>query len=219
MREGDDHYYLTGYSVSDDPYAQPNGVLINNLGLTTTAELNEAESEFALIRLAMLTESPVIGHFDLAHLQAIHLFIFQDVYPWAGQIRCVNIGKNDTQFLSHERIEQEAASIHQELHAEQLLIGLGIKDFSTRAAYYLSRINRVHPFREGNGRVARLLALLMGLQVGLPPLDFSPIDGANKDAYIVGIHAALGRNYVPLTAMFERVISQTWTQHAASSAR
>lgn len=61
--------------------------------------------------------------------------------------------------------------------------------------------------------------LIQGLQAGLPPLDFSPIDGANKDAYIAGIHAALGRNYVPLTAMFERVISQTWTQHAASSAR
>ena len=31
----------------------------------------------------------------------------------------------------------------------------------------------VHPFREGNGRIARLLAVLMGLQAGLPPLDFS----------------------------------------------
>ena len=189
MREGDDHYYLTGYSVSDDPYAQPNGVLINNLGLTTTAELNEAESEFALIRLAMLTESPVIGHFDLAHLQAIHLFIFQDVYPWAGQIRCVNIGKNDTQFLSHERIEKEAASIHQELHAEQLLIGLGIKDFSTRAAYYLSRINRVHPFREGNGRAQRELLQQLANGAGYFINWAGVSQEAMKHACIAGIEA------------------------------
>ena len=65
--------------------------------------------------------------------------------------------------------------------------------------------------------MARLLALLMGFQAGLPPLDFSPLNGANKDAYIGGIQAALGWNYAPLTSMFERVISQTWTQHAASS--
>ena len=74
------------------------------------------------------------------------------------------------------------------------------------------------PFREGAGRVARLLALLMGFQAGLP-LDFSPLNGANKDAYIGGIQSALGWNYEPLTSMFERVISQTWTQHAASSTR
>ena len=31
----------------------------------------------------------------------------------------------------------------------------------------------IHPFREGNGRLARMIAVLMGLQAGLPPLDFS----------------------------------------------
>ena len=77
----------------------------------------------------------------------------------------------------------------------------------------------IHPFREGNGRVARLLALLMGFQTGLPALDFSPIDGVNKNAYIGGIHAALGRDYALLASMFEAVISQTWKRHAASSAQ
>ena len=47
----------------------------------------------------------------------------------------------------------------------------------------------MHPFREGNGRLARLLALLMALQAGLPPLDFSPLTGRGKRAYIAGIHA------------------------------
>ena len=53
----------------------------------------------------------------------------------------------------------------------------------------------IHPFREGNGRMARLLAMLMALQAGLPPLDFSPMEGRGKRAYIAAIHAALGRNY------------------------
>ena len=74
----------------------------------------------------------------------------------------------------------------------------------------------VHPFREGNGRLARLLALLMALQAGLPPLDFSPLTGRGKRAYIAGIHAAMGGNYVPLAAMFARVIERS-RRRAASS--
>jgi cell filamentation protein len=76
----------------------------------------------------------------------------------------------------------------------------------------------VHPFREGNGRLARLLALLMALQAGLPPLDFSALAGRGKRAYIAGIHAAVGRNYAPLTAMFLRVVERS-RRRAASSAR
>lgn len=76
----------------------------------------------------------------------------------------------------------------------------------------------IHPFREGNGRLARLLALLMGLQAGLPPLDFSPLDGRGKRRYIAGIHAAMSNDYRLLTEMFERVIDRTW-KTASSSGR
>lgn len=157
MHEDDEHYYLTGYSVSDDPYVLPNGVLINKLGITTTAELNAAETELVTIRLAMLAESPIAGDFDLAHLQAIHGFLFQDVYPWAGQLRVVDIGKNDTAFMQHQAIPEMAALIHDDLHAEYLLVGLDARNFSERAAHYLARINLMHPFREGNGRTQREL--------------------------------------------------------------
>jgi cell filamentation protein len=76
----------------------------------------------------------------------------------------------------------------------------------------------VHPLREGNGRLARLLSLLMALQAGLPPLDFSPVAGAGKRAYIASIHAAVGRNYGPLTALFQRAIARS-RRRAASSAQ
>lgn len=75
----------------------------------------------------------------------------------------------------------------------------------------------VHPFREGNGRLARLLAMLMALQAGLPPLDFSPLAGRGKRAYIGGIHVAMGRDYEPLSAMFARVIARTRRRGASST--
>jgi cell filamentation protein len=76
----------------------------------------------------------------------------------------------------------------------------------------------VHPFRDGNVRLARLLALLMALQAGLPPLDFSPLAGRGKRAYIVSIHAAMNHHYAPLTTNFERVIGRS-RRRAASKAR
>jgi cell filamentation protein len=74
----------------------------------------------------------------------------------------------------------------------------------------------VHPFREENGRLARLLALLMALQAELPPLDFSPLTRRGKRMYIAGIHAAMDRDYAPLSAMFARVIERS-RRHAASN--
>lgn len=75
----------------------------------------------------------------------------------------------------------------------------------------------VHPFREGNGRLARLLALLMALQAGLPPLDFSPMLGRGRRIYIGGIHAAMGRDYRPLAAVFEKIIARLKQRVAANT--
>lgn len=67
----------------------------------------------------------------------------------------------------------------------------------------------IHPFREGNGRLARQLNTLMALQAGLPALDFGGIAGKAKRNYIAAIHAALGRNYAPMEAVFRAVIRRT----------
>jgi len=52
----------------------------------------------------------------------------------------------------------------------------------------------IHPFREGNGRCARLVALLMGLQAGLPVLNFAGVRGEEKRRYIAAVQAGLDRN-------------------------
>lgn len=58
----------------------------------------------------------------------------------------------------------------------------------------------------------------MELQAGLPPLDFSPLARRGKRAYVAAIHAAVGRDYAPLTALFRKVIDRT-RRNAASSTR
>jgi hypothetical protein len=71
-------------------------------------------------------------------------------------------------------------------------------------------------FREGNGRIARLLALLMGLQAGLPPLDFSVIDGEKRESYFAAVRDGMDRNYAPMAAIFAEVIRRSLVRAAGA---
>ncbi len=71
-----------------------------------------------------------------------------------------------------------------------------------------ARFILIHPFRDANGRCARLLAMLR-LQPGLPALDFGGIRGAKKREYIGAVRAGLSRDYNPMTKIFREVIART----------
>ena len=67
----------------------------------------------------------------------------------------------------------------------------------------------IHPFRDGNGRFARVLSSLTALQAGLPLLEFSLMAGTGKTAYIAAIQAGLDKHYVPMESLFGKVIEQS----------
>jgi cell filamentation protein len=70
----------------------------------------------------------------------------------------------------------------------------------------------IHPFRDGNGRIARLLTTLMALQAGLPLLDFSTIKGEARKSYFAAVQAAMSRNYEPMKKIFRTVLRRSgWT--------
>ena len=71
----------------------------------------------------------------------------------------------------------------------------------------------IHPFREGNGRVARILAVLMGLQAGLPALYFDKLAGRTRQRYFAAVRAGLDRNYEPMARLFNAVIERTLQIH------
>jgi cell filamentation protein len=148
---------MSRYSDSD-PYLDPaTGVLRNRLAITDEATLEEIEAAFVATRAYELEQSPLKGRFDLAHLQAIHRYLFADVYEWAGELRTIDISKGGSHFAHHGHIRSAAVSIFQQLAGEKHLTGLSPDPFSDRAAYYLGELNALHPFREGNGRAQREL--------------------------------------------------------------
>jgi cell filamentation protein len=150
-----DAYNMSRYS-SDDPYVDAaTGVLKNRLNIADEATLEQAEADIAAVRSYELLKSPLKGHFDLAHLQAIHRYLFGDLYDWAGRLRTIDITKGNARFAHHGHIESAGAPIFRQLAQEYHLADLDLAAFGERATYYLGEMNALHPFREGNGRAQR----------------------------------------------------------------
>ena len=212
-------YEATGVQSETEPGSRGR-VLRNLLSIKRIRDMNEAESQALLLAQAQAVDLYSDDQqFTAQDICDLHRLWLAPIYVWAGEYRSVNIGKAGFQFAHAPLIQGLMAELERGVLSECTPCRPSTDANAARSlAMVHAKLILIHPFRDGNGRVARLLALLMGLQAGLPPLDFSAVDGVNKDAYILGIHAAMGRNYDPLIRMFERVISQTWIRHAASNA-
>ena len=142
---------------ADDTYCYPGtDVLRNKAEITDANELDAYEGELSTLRSIEILENPIVGQFDLAHLQRIHLALFQDVYEWAGKIRTVDISRGNSRFANVRFIESVANELFNQLARENCLKELDASTLSAGLAHYLSEINALHPFREGNGRVQRI---------------------------------------------------------------
>jgi cell filamentation protein len=179
-----------------DPHFETlHGVLRNLPGLTSQADLDRfetAESVEATIRLKI---NPIKGRFDTADLKAIHARIFQNIYPWAGEFRQVNIRRSASYyFAAVQFIEASLNTTLAKLAAENHLKGLDAVAFANRAAYYLCELNAIHPFREGNGRTQREFIGHLAAEAG-PCINWSRI--SREQMYDASIEShSLGKNDV-----------------------
>jgi len=161
---------------ADDTYCYPGtDVLRNKAGITNAEDLDAYEGELSTLRSIEILENSIAGQFDLAHLQRIHLALFQDVYDWAGKIRTVDISRGNSRFANLRFIESAANDIFNKLARENWLKGLDADALSKRLAHYLSEINALHPFREGNGRVQRIFISQLSQSADYQ-LDYSDLE-------------------------------------------
>ena len=193
-------------------------VLRNLLGITRGRDMNEAESQaLELAQEAALDRyGPVIALPPMISAPCIGFGSARST-PGQDSIAASTSPRAAFQFahaplIAGLMVELERGALRRHTPCR----AASDADVARALAEVHAELILVHPFREGNGRLARLLALLMALQAGLPPLDFSPLTGRGKRGYIAGIHAAMGRDYAPLSAMFARVIARS-RRRAASS--
>ena len=192
------------YAAGVDPYCYPDSsVLRNKFDIRDTQLLADVESLYSQQRLAELyTDHSVAGRFGLTHLSRIHRFVFQDVYAWAGKLRTVRIHKGQTTFAYPEHIQSEADRIFLSLRREKYLHDLPLPVLIERLAWYVSELNVLHPFREGNGRVLRAFLRELLLQQGLL-LRFEKLD---PEEWLQASIAAYVGDLLKMQALLSRII-------------
>lgn len=144
------------YEPRNSNYCYPGtDVLVNKLNIKDKSTLQKFEAKITAAKLLALRQKGIIGNFDAKHLNQIHTYLFEDIYPFAGKYRNENIAKGVFRFAEWEYIEPELNRLLNGLKEENYLACLSREVLAERLAYYLSELNVLHPYREGNGRTIR----------------------------------------------------------------
>ena len=144
------------YNARNSIYCYPGtDILINKLDIHDSNKLFNLEKQIVLAKSYILRQNVNKYGFDKQHFINIHKFLFEDIYPFAGKFRTDNKSKGNFTFANWEFIEEQLDYLLNKLKSENYLEGLSKEDLSKRLAFYLSELNVLHPFREGNGRTIR----------------------------------------------------------------
>jgi cell filamentation protein len=198
-------------SDASDPYLYPGTDVLRNVpGLRNAEQLAALETVKTAHRTYELLNNPVVGRFDATHLKAIHQRVFRDVFSWAGEFRTTMLGKAEhpghapTWFTPPHLLEHEAERIFSSLHRANLLRGLPRVEFAHHAARLLAEINRLHPFRERNGRTQRLFIDALARQAGHQVY----FDVVSRERMVQASIEANSGNLGMMGRMFEEIIDE-----------
>ena len=204
--------YTTSHLLEDQYDPGSRGlVLKNRLGIRSERTMDRVETD-ALERAEdrFFKTYGRTHQFTVADICRMHKVWLGEIYDWAGSYRQVKIGKGSFSFAFPEQIPKLMDELAESTFRKHTPCSFETKQRIVRAlAEVHVEILLIHPFREGNGRLARLLATLMALQAGLPPLDFRLIKGKKKQEYFAAVRAGMDRNYKPMEKVFSEVLRKS----------
>lgn len=203
-------YEATGPEAETQPGSR--GRVLRNLrGIARVREMDVAEARALQTAMDRFVRQFDEQHrFTAADIRNMHRTWLGDIYEWAGEYRSVNMSKDGFPFATAALIPDLMQKLQKRVLARVTPCRFaGREDVAGALAEAHVELVLIHPFRDGNGRVARALSSLMALQAGLPLFDFNPIAGRRKAEYFAAIQAGMDRNYRPMTKIFEELIERS----------
>lgn len=150
--------------------------LKNKLSIINSSELAREEEKISKRRAVELFHNGLLDKLEAGKFSAlvnIHKFLFDEIYDFAGKVRDVNIAKGNFRFAPVMYLEAALKNID----------NMPQSTFDEIVEKYVE-MNIAHPFREGNGRSARIwLDLVLKKELGLV-IDWSKVD---KDDYLLAM--------------------------------
>ncbi len=163
----------------ENAYTLPNGTLKNLLGITDSDELEKAETDIGYTKL-MNVQDKFVKACDANLLRRINKHILENVFDWAGEYRIYPVHKKEDlldgesiNYAMPEDIQDELYITTKEM-SEYDWKNKSIDEISGKFAFYLAKLWRVHPFREGNTRTILGFAKIFSKEHGFE-MDMSQI--------------------------------------------
>jgi cell filamentation protein len=171
-------------------------VLKNMLSITSELDMQDAESSLLLGLYEFIYEPEFnVNSISFSDIMTWHRKWLGNVYSWAGLFRSVNMGKGGFEFAAAKFVPALVKKYEQDFLISYLkLTELEREELISYLAKSHVEFILIHPFREGNGRLSRLLLDVMATHAGYGPLDYSVWD-ANKDYYFKSIQAGHAGDY------------------------
>lgn len=182
-------------------------LLLNLPGITDPQEMNVVETDLLKdLYIQIFDNFPEELTFQkLCHWHGAWL---GNVYSWAGQTRTVDMSKPNIRFASPRQIPKLA----EEFETRYLTCFAELPDLDDKKLIaFLAKAHvefiLIHPFREGNGRISRLLLDVMVTKAGAQPLDYTLWD-KYKDFYFKAIQAGLNDDYQYMERLIRDVLDE-----------
>lgn len=152
-------------------------VLKNLQGITSKEDIDQAEVKgYTKAFDFMINNFSSDQQLAISDIDEIHRVFFGNLYSWAGKHRSVNLTKDSFTFPAAQFLEQTLAQFENDiLKPNTPCHGSRYETVRMIASVHLELLF-IHPYREGNGRTARLIATLMAFQAGYSGFDWEILE-------------------------------------------
>lgn len=187
--------YKIKYKVSSSE--DNSSILPNILNINKESDIEKSEFEGFLRAERIMTETlSRETEFNNKYIKSIHYYALYHLYSFAGNYRSVNMSKDGFYFPPAKFVPESMITFEKKILYNLPQTYQNKQDLIKDIAFVHSELLFIHPFREGNGRTARILANMMSYKAGYNRLRFEEITRKNNfDKYVSAVQKAGLKKY------------------------
>lgn len=187
-------------------YCKETNVPLNRIGITSREELETYESYLLSVAYRRIFEKlKIVPEYYLpicsSKIKMLHKVIFIELYDWAGEYRNIHISKEGFPFPPADMVKPEMKRIDKEIF-NKITYGseATLEELAELLAIISAEIIIIHPFREGNGRILRVVLDILSIAFNYQPANWAILDKPeDKEEYLKCMYSGYKKDYKPLT--------------------